>query len=222
MNLDLVGWGYVTFVTVAYRLVVEFDRLSPESSRWGDGGALVKTPARGFTLIELLVTIAVMAIVLGFGVPGFQSVVNGNRLAAAANEAVANLQTARMEAIRRNRRVVVCASSNPNAGAGAACATSGIGGWITFVDNDRSNAFNAGDTLLRNATVEGPLEITGIMTVVYRSDGLARDAAGNLLDGAVRIAIDTVNPARNVRCVGVRTSSGVAVQTPAANDAACS
>ena len=39
----------------------------------------------GFTLIELLVGIAVLAIVLAAAVPGFQVLVNGNRLAAAAN-----------------------------------------------------------------------------------------------------------------------------------------
>lgn len=182
----------------------------------------METPAGGFTLIELLVTIAVMAIVLGFGVPGFQSVVNGNRLAAAANEAVANLQTARMEAIRRNQRVVVCASSNANAGAAATCASDDIDGWITFVDQDHSNAFSAGDTLLRNTAIDGAFDIGGTLMVAYRSDGLARDAAGDLLNGAIRIAIDTSNPVRNVRCVGIRTSSGVAVQVPAANNAACS
>lgn len=182
----------------------------------------METPARGFTLIELLVAITVMAIVLGFGVPGFQSLVNGNRLAAAANEAVANLQTARMEAIRRNHRVVVCASSNANAGTAATCANNDIDGWITFVDKDRSNAYSAGDILLRNTTVDHALQIGGTMTVVYRSDGLARDAAGNLLNGAVRIALDTTRPVRNVRCVGIRTSSGVAVQVPATNNAACS
>jgi type IV fimbrial biogenesis protein FimT len=182
----------------------------------------VDTPARGFTLIELLVTITVMAIVLGFGVPGFQAVVNGNRLAATANEAVANLQTARMEAIRRNHRVVVCASGNANAGNAATCAGSDIDGWITFVDNDRNNAFSAGDTLLRNTSVDEALEIGGTMTVVYRSDGLARDAAGNLLNGAIRLAIDTTRPLRNVRCVAIRTSSGVAVQVPGANNGACS
>src|SRR3546814_3355327 len=99
-----------------------------------------------------------MAIVMGFGVPGFQTLVNGNRLSAAANEAVANLQTARMEAIRRGCRVVVCASGNANAGTGATCDNKDIDGWITFVDTDRDNAFGAGDTLLRNTTVGGALD----------------------------------------------------------------
>ena len=178
--------------------------------------------AGGFTLIELLVTIAVVAIVLVAGVPGFQALVNGNRLAASANEAIANLQTARMEAIRRSRRVVVCASANANAGAGATCATSAIDGWITFVDTDRSNAFNAGDTLLRNSRLDAGVEVTGPATVVFRSDGLARDATGDPLDGSVRIAIDSSHPAQNVRCVDIRTSGAVAVRTPATHGAGCS
>ena len=175
----------------------------------------------GFTLIELLVGIAVLAIVVAAAVPGFQALVNGNRLAATANEMIANLQTARMEAIRRTRRVIVCASANANAGTSAPCATTAVDGWITFVDNDRNNTFGAGDTLLRNSVVDGSVAVSGATAVVFRSDGLARDAAGDLLDGSVRIAIDTTQPELNVRCVDIRTSGAVAVRTPASNDAAC-
>ena len=179
------------------------------------------TPARGFTLVELMIAIAVAAIVLTFGVPGFQSFVNGNQLAASANELVASVQTARMEAIRRNRRVVVCPSANANAGAAARCATANVDGWITFVDNDRSNAFSAGDTLLRNSVVDGRVDVAAFGAVVFRSDGLARDASGDPADRALRLAIDTDQPRRNVRCVGIRTSGSVSVQVPDDNDGAC-
>ena len=131
----------------------------------------------GFTLIELLVGIAVLAIVLAAAVPGFQVLVNGNRLAAAANEMVGSLQSARMEAIRRNRRVVVCASADANAGTAATCADAGANGWITFVDNDRNGAFGAGDALLRNSLVDDSIDVSGAPAVVFRSDGLARDQA---------------------------------------------
>jgi type IV fimbrial biogenesis protein FimT len=180
----------------------------------------VKAPPRGFTLVELLVTLAVLAIVVVAGVPGFESVVNGNRLAAAANETIAALQTARIEAIRRNRRVAVCASADANAGASATCGAGAADGWLVFVDNDRDGSFGAGDLLLRSSTLDGALGIGGTGTVVYRSDGLARDAAGELMDGSIRIAIDTRHPVRNVRCVAVR-AGGVSVQSPVANNAAC-
>ena len=179
------------------------------------------TPARGFTLVELMVAIAVAAIVLTFGVPGFQSFVNGNRLAASANELVASLQTARMEAIRRNRRVVVCASANANAGNAARCAAANADGWITFVDADRSGAFGPGDALLRNSVADGRVDVAAFGAVVFRSDGLARDASGDPADLALRLAIDTEQPLRNVRCVQVRTSGAVSVQVPVANNGAC-
>jgi type IV fimbrial biogenesis protein FimT len=176
---------------------------------------------RGFTLIELMVALAVMAIVLGFAVPGFQSMVNGNRLAAASNELVAGVQTARMEAIRRGARVAICASANANAGAGATCATSGIDGWVVFVDADRSGAFNAGDTLLRNSTVDGNVEVSGMALASFRGDGIARDASGNPLGGNVRLRIDTTRPQQNVRCIAVSTGGNASITTPAAHDGAC-
>jgi type IV fimbrial biogenesis protein FimT len=178
---------------------------------------------RGFTLIELMVTLAVMAIVLGLAVPGFQSVVNGNRLAGAANELMASLQTARMEAIRRNRRVTVCASANANAGENATCATSGVNGWIIFVDTNTDGDFDkAGDTLLRATSLDGNVEVSGTDLVSYRADGLGRDAAGTLVtDGNVRLRIDTSQPKQNVRCVGI-TTGGTTVRTPTAHDDGCS
>ena len=112
---------------------------------------------QGFTLIELMVTVAVLGIVIGFAVPGFQSVVNGNRLAGAANELIATMQVARMEAIRRNRRVAVCASANGSVNGAVMPAstsvrrvsmTSPLKGWppayISFPSNARQRRATAG------------------------------------------------------------------------------
>jgi type IV fimbrial biogenesis protein FimT len=180
---------------------------------------------RGFTLIELMVTLAVAAILVAAAIPGFQSIVNSNRLAGASNELVAGLQTARMEAIRRGRRAVVCASANANAGASATCATTNLDGWIAFVDNSdpANNTFDSvGDTLLRNSVLDGPVLVDGEASVVYRGDGLARESDGSTLmtDGHIRIRIDTNHPATNVRCVDI-TTGGASVRTPEAHDASC-
>jgi type IV fimbrial biogenesis protein FimT len=172
-----------------------------------------------------MVAVAVMAIVLGLAVPGFQSMVNGNRLTGAANELVASLQTARMEAIRRSRRVVVCTSANANAGDGATCASASANadGWIIFVDANSDGDFDkAGDTLLRNSTFDGNVLVGGADTVMYRADGMARDGDGELItSGNVRMRVATSQPAKNVRCIDI-TTGGVAVRVPPAHDANCS
>src|SRR3546814_19233482 len=77
----------------------------------------------GFTLIELMVTISVLAILMMLAVPSFTSIINSNRLTAQSNEVVAALQLARMEAIKQNRRAIVCRSAT-----GTTCANA-PGAW---------------------------------------------------------------------------------------------
>lgn len=180
-----------------------------------------RRPVGGFTVIELMVTVAVAGVMLALAVPSFQAVINGNRLTGAANELLASLQGARMEAIRQNKRAVVCLSSNANAGAAATCGTAGVDGWISFIDTDKNGAFNAGDVLLRNATFGGGLKVTGISTVVFRSDGLARSAAGALTDGDVSLCLPTRLPAENVRKVNISAGGRVAI-TKENKNGACS
>ncbi|GAB3783998.1 GspH/FimT family pseudopilin [Dyella agri] len=67
--------------------------------------------AAGFTLVELMITIAVAAILLMIAVPSFNNIINSNRLTTAANTMVNALNTARMEAIKRNGSVQFCSNS---------------------------------------------------------------------------------------------------------------
>lgn len=170
------------------------------------------TRTRGFTLIELMVTLAVMAIIVALAFPSFESVVNSNRLAGAANELMASLQTARMESLRFNKRGVVCFSSNANA-ASPTCSSSNPTGWIAFIDVDKNGGYNSGDTLLRATIVSGPVQILGSSNVagkvVFRSDGMARDGTGALLMGAIDICLPTNKPASNVTRVTIGSGSRV-------------
>ena len=182
----------------------------------------------GFTLIELMVALTVMAIVLSFAIPSFESIVNGNRLTSAANEMVASIQTARMESLRRNRRAVVCLSDAPNATTPACSgSTSTTGGWITFLDVNANGTFDsAGDTLLRTSLLKAPVQVLANGQVlagklIVRSDGLAHDNTGTaLLSGTIDVCIPTRRPAENVRHVNIAFGSAISVASENKN-AAC-
>ena len=172
----------------------------------------------GFTLVELMVTLTVVIILLMVAVPSFQSVINSNRLSSAANELVAGLQAARIQAVRFDKRTVVCLSTNANTSSPTCASDNAINatGWIVFVDADKSSAYNSGDTLLRVGTVNSAVSILGSSNlkgktkVIFRSDGLARDSSGAVLTGTVDMCIATKHPSENVRHVSIR-SGGVTV-----------
>lgn len=186
-----------------------------------------KARARGFTVIELMVTLAVAAIVISMAVPSFQSVVNGNKLAAGANELMASLQAARMEAIRRGQRAGVCFSTKTNSGVDATCSNANVDGWIAFVDANGDGDFDkAGDTLIRVSTLGAGVVVSanpalgGVVVgkpIIFRPDGLARDEPGGggpgtgLLDAVVRLCIATTRPAANARDVEIASGSRVAI-----------
>lgn len=168
----------------------------------------------GFTLVELMVTVAVLAILLAIATPSFTSIINGNRLASGANEIVGSLQLARSEAVKRNRSVALCRSTD-----GATCVGAAGGaweGWITVVD--------ATDEVIRTNAAKPPLQVSASSAIadtadriVFRPDGMARTSAGLLLDAQIAVCMPTTLPAENQRLVSIAAGSRVAV---ARNDAA--
>ena len=81
----------------------------------------------GFTLFELMVTLAVAALILSLGVPGFRNFIQNNRATTHTNDLVTALNLGRSEATRRGASVLVCSSSD-----GATCSGSNdwSSGWI--------------------------------------------------------------------------------------------
>lgn len=80
-----------------------------------------------FTLIELVVVVAVIAILVTVAVPSFVSITASNMLTTTANDMVASINLARMQAIKLNSPVQFCgssASANGSDTLGAACASS--------------------------------------------------------------------------------------------------
>jgi type IV fimbrial biogenesis protein FimT len=178
----------------------------------------------GFSLIELMVAMAVVVILAAIAYPNLQGVVNANRLTSAANESMAILQTARMEAIRRNRRTVACMSANPQAVL-PACSVANAIGWIVFQDSDRNGQYGAGERLLRVTTMPAGIQLRSSAAFAgkasFRSDGLARDAAGALLNATVDMCMPVSEPVQNVRHVSIGTGSRISI-SKASTPKACS
>lgn len=158
---------------------------------------LALTRPYGFSLIELMVTIAIVAILIALAAPSFTALINRNRLSGQANELVASLQLARMEAVRRNARVSMCKTTD-----GATC--SGVagpwGGWLVVSNGE----------VLRANTVKAPVQVTsGATTVTFRANGMMAPTAAGLLSNDINVCIPTTQPVQNQRLVSVVTGSRI-------------
>lgn len=91
----------------------------------------------GHTLTELVFTLAIVAGLLGWGVPNFRDLSQNAARNRELNQFLQAIYLARSEAIKRNRVISLCPSGN-----GRDCAAPGTrwhAGWIVFVNDDRDS-----------------------------------------------------------------------------------
>lgn len=175
---------------------------------------------RGLTLVELMTVLAVMAVLISVGVPSFQLIQNVGRLSGPTNEFLGALQLARMEAVRRGQRVVLCNSSNGTSCAGSATQWSG---WLIFVDSNTNGAVDTGEDIIRVGTFAGPATVQSSpavrAAVAFRPDGLARGTGQALLEGQFRVCLPTRRPAENARAVTIASGGRIATRQDNLNGA---
>ncbi len=158
----------------------------------------------GFTITELLVVVAIIAIVMAFGMPSFNQFVKNDRLSTQINLLVGHLAYARSEAVLRAQPVGLCASSNSTS-----CTGTWSDGWLVYVDADSSGGYNAAaDTILRvNQGLAPDQTLTSTLGTNFLYDRRGYAATGNgsfsLCDdrGATYVKAITISNTGRVRKV---------------------
>ena len=156
----------------------------------------------GVSLVEAVVTLGIVASALQLAGPALGDYLDSVQLTAASQELYSDLQTARIEAIKRHRRVALCKSAD-----GASCADDGgwEQGWILFHDENNNGRADAGEEVIRrHAALPQPLRMQGNLPVSsyisYTALGATRSRAGALQPGTVVVCrfSGTPTPSREI------------------------
>ncbi len=177
-----------------------------------------------FTLIELMIAIAVAAVVLTLGVPGFGRIIENNQLATNTNVLVSSFTLARSEAIKRNTQVKICDSSDGvNCGIGDYSA-----GWIVFVDADENDVWdnNADEDLIQVYSAlptNFSLDSNGFTNLSYEPNGRS-NASGNFIlcknNDITKARVIIINTTGRTRLTDI-TTNGVPEDAGGTPIAAC-
>jgi type IV fimbrial biogenesis protein FimT len=180
---------------------------------------------KGFTLTELIVVSAIVAILLGIGVPSYRYITNSYRMSGEVNALLGDLQYARAEAVREGQFVTVCISRDQ-----ATCdagSTTWQEGWIVFSDPNGNATVDGGEAVLKvqqaflgtnpDSFVDAA---NGIAAVTYNREGFATTLAG-FPDTSITLHEPTANAAWT-RCLWINPMGvpRVAMTTTAPESAA--
>ncbi|MEH8018705.1 GspH/FimT family pseudopilin [Rheinheimera muenzenbergensis] len=170
----------------------------------------------GFTLVELMVTVAVLSVVLTVAVPSFAALVQGNRLTGQVNQIVAALNLAKAEAVKLNRAVLFCHSSD--ATTCSEPANTGWQGWLVGIAQPRP----ATGIVVGNIMAVGELHSDQIMILEAESiadsdgeirfvpQGLVRDQGNVPLTSVLRVCLK-FSGVMNIRDIGISSGGQVDV-----------
>ena len=115
----------------------------------------------GFTLIELMVTVAIVSIVVAFGIPAMTEFSKNDRLTTNINTLIGHLSYARSEAVKRSVQVTLCVSNNSGDPAPSCTGGNWEDGWIVYIDADGDDSFTAGEEVIRaQQALEGQNTLT--------------------------------------------------------------
>ena len=127
----------------------------------------------GFTMVELMIVIAVIAILSAIAVPNIINSLPNYRAKAAARDMISNFQKAKMEAVKRNRDVVISFAT------GAYTPSGHVGSYLIFVDDNPSNGtFDAGEPVLAQVNMPKNVSLYDANNTTFTGDTTGYNSRG--------------------------------------------
>ncbi len=172
----------------------------------------------GFSLLELMVAVAVLMVGLTMVVPGIGQIIQSNKLAGTSSELQLALTYARMEAIRQNRGILFCHSSN-----GSSCSVVPAEGWQGFLIRAAGTSFGAetGTILRTHILPAGPLTIRSGSQLTSSKDAILFNSTGQLqnfttaqpLGDWLELCMAQSGMKNNIRRIQFKSSGRISVVT---------
>lgn len=171
----------------------------------------IRRTRAGFTLVELMVTVFVAAILVVIAVPSFRSLIASSQLRSAADDVYSAVNTARIEAIKRNATIQLCGSPQSTNGTGTLatnCSTQSAGAIVS----------STGVGVIRSGLpgIKSPLQLKGGLTALqFDSNGIAH-AVGSTANytGTIADICTSAISTNNHRLVQIAAGSIVTVADP--------
>jgi len=151
----------------------------------------VRLPAASaaFTMIELVIALSIAATLFALAMPSYSRYIAEQRLLNEARRLSDAIMLARSEALKRNRHVVICATTVT-----APCGDAGHwhGGWVIFEDEDGDAEPGPGDPMVmrepaasEGVTMRGNRPVADYLRFDYI--GQPRMASGALQMGTIEV-----------------------------------
>ena len=174
----------------------------------------------GFSITELMVVVAIVAILLGIGIPSYRYITNSYRMSAEVNGLLGDLQYARAEAIKEGQTVTACVS---NTGTSCTGETDWATGWVVFSDPTAGQTVTAGVLRVQKGFTGTPSDAfnanPNVTAITFNREGFATTTAG--FAGTLITLHDSTGNAAWTRCLSISPVGVVAVQTHLSDPGTC-
>jgi len=130
---------------------------------------------RGFTLLELIIVLIISMLLITIGIPGFQTLIQNNRLTAVASSIQNNLMFARNQSVSYLNYVTVCPLESN------VCGSNWITGIDVFIDSDSDGSYDSGEVLLKSGD-----KFNNNDTLVFPSNSITFTPDGQITGSAAK------------------------------------